>query len=155
MLTRYKALHIRQTVRRTASAITARYIENNNPQRLSTRISFPRVSRALALVYCVGFTVAAGAPTALRHLERAAADPQRVPPVFVTMLYDRGERMFLFDRLENGETFVRAPHGRSSKRKGAQRIDPLRIVDDPDRGLDKVSVEELKSLVGVALVPRN
>lgn len=112
------------------------------------------ISRSLALLYSVGFTVAAGAPTALRHLERTSSDQQRVPPVFVTMLYDRGERMFVFDRLDGGDILVRAPHGRSSKRKGAQRVDPPRVVEDADAGLDRLAREHLDESLGVALVPR-
>lgn len=112
------------------------------------------ISRSLALLYSVGFTVAAGAPTALRHLERTSSDQHRVPPVFVTMLYDRGERMFVFDRLDGGDILVRAPHGRSSKRKGAQRVDPPRLVEDADLGLDRLAREHLDESLGVALVPR-
>lgn len=112
------------------------------------------VSRALSMIYGTGFTVAAGAPTAMRHLSRVPRDPQRAPPVFVTLLYDRGERLFLFDHFDDDGVLLRAPHGRSTKRRGAQRVDPLRTVEDPELGLDRVSREELEALIGVALVPR-
>ncbi|MCK6549219.1 hypothetical protein L6R52_25475, partial [Myxococcota bacterium] len=112
------------------------------------------VARALGCLYGVGFTVAAGAPSALRHLERASREPQRVPPVFITLLYDRGERLFLFDHFDEDGVVLRAPHGRSTKRRGNERSDPPRVVEDPDLGLDRISVETLKRSIGVALVPR-
>lgn len=112
------------------------------------------VSRALALVYGVGFTVAAGPTTVLRHLERVPRDPQRVPPVFVSLLYERGERLFVFDHMEDGTVFLRAPHGRSSKRAGAFRTDPVRAVVDPERGLESVPFDDFEEWAGVGLVPR-
>jgi hypothetical protein len=113
------------------------------------------ISRALSFVFGVPFTVAAGPPTALRHLLRINAEPYRVPPVFVTLLYDRGERLFIFDHLDEARAYLRAPHGRSTKRKGAQRIDPPRTVEDPEAGIDIISREELEKLIGVALIPRS
>lgn len=135
-----------------------------NPRRGGDRAAFVMpgghgvdadvISRALALLYSVGFTVAAGAPTSGRHLDRTTSDAQRVPPVFLTLLYDRGERVFLFDHLDQEHVYIRAPHGRSSKRKGAQRTDPSRVVEDADAGLDKITRAELVANVGVALIPR-
>jgi hypothetical protein len=113
------------------------------------------VSRALTLVYGVGFTVAAGLENAMRHLERVARDPQRSPPVFVSMLYDRGERLFLFDHFEEDTVYLRAPHGRSAKRAGAFRADPKRAVVDPELGLESVALADFEEWAGVALVPRN
>src|SRR5207244_780632 len=49
-------------------------------------------ARALAFLYGVGFTVAAGASAAMRTIERVGPDMQRVPPVFFSLLYDGGER---------------------------------------------------------------
>jgi hypothetical protein len=112
------------------------------------------VSRALALVYGAGFTVAAGLETAARHLERVSRDPHRSPPVFVSMLYERGERLFLFDHFEEDTVYLRAPHGRSAKRAGAFRSDPKRAVVDPELGLESVALADFEEWVGVALVPR-
>ncbi len=112
------------------------------------------VSRALAIVYGPGFTVAAGLDTAIRHLDRVARDPHRTPPVFVSLLYDRGERLFVFDHFEEGSVFLRAPHGRSTKRAGAFRSDPVRAVVDPDTGLESIPRTDFDAAVGVALVPR-
>jgi hypothetical protein len=112
------------------------------------------ISRALSFVYGMSFTVAAGAPTAMRHLLRIETEPYRVPPIFVTLLYERGERVFIFDHIDASKVYLRAPHGRSTKRAGAQRSDPTRIVEDADAGIDSVTREELEKLVGVALIPR-
>jgi hypothetical protein len=112
------------------------------------------ISRALLLLYGLGFTVAAGAPNAMRHLARVSDDPQRVPPVLVSLLYERGERLFVFHRLSPESVLLRAPHGRSTKRKGAERTDPTRIVEDPDCGLDLMSRADLERWIGVALIPR-
>jgi hypothetical protein len=112
------------------------------------------VSRALALVYGVGYTVAAGLETAARHLKRVPRDPHRVPPVFLSLLYDRGERLFIFDRFDDDTVFLRAPHGRSTKRAGAFRPDPNRAVVEPDAGIESVSMGDFEEWVGVALVPR-
>lgn len=112
------------------------------------------IARALELLYGVPFTVAAGGPSALRHLERIDGDPSRLPPVFVSLLYSRGERLFLLDRIEDSTVFLRAPHGRSTKRRGAERIDPPRMVVDPEIGLESVPWDELEPTLGVALIPR-
>ncbi|MEQ9501126.1 MAG: hypothetical protein RIT81_29935 [Deltaproteobacteria bacterium] len=112
------------------------------------------VSRALERIFGVGFTVAAGAANARRHLERVDANPHRLPPVFVSLLYSRGERLFLFDHLDAEYVYVRAPHGRSTKREGAYRMDPRREVVDPNRGLDRVPIKSFGRHVGVGLVPR-
>lgn len=111
-------------------------------------------ARVLGHVYGVGFTVAAGATAATRHLERLRADPHRVPPAFVTLLYDGGERLFVFDRFADERAYVRAPHGDSTKPRGARRPDPLRLVEDPLRGVESVPLAELTPMLGVALVPR-
>jgi hypothetical protein len=111
------------------------------------------VSRALAMVYGVGYSVAAGLEAAARHLERSGRDPQRVPPVFVSLLYDRGERLFTFDHFDDDTVFLRAPHGRSTKRPGAFRSDPNRAVVDPDAGVESVAMADFEEWVGIALVP--
>lgn len=112
------------------------------------------LSRTLSLIYGVGFTVAAGPSNALRHLERITSERGRVPPVFLSILSDRGERLFIFDRLEEGGALLRAPHGKSSKRAGALRQDPRREVMDPDRGLERITRADLEASLGVALLPR-
>jgi hypothetical protein len=112
------------------------------------------VSRALTLVYGVGYTVAAGLETAARHLERVSRDPHRVPPVLVSLLYERGERLFIFDHSADDTVFLRAPHGRSTKRAGAFRSDPTRAVVDPDAGIESVARADFEQWIGVALVPR-
>ncbi len=112
------------------------------------------LSSALSLLYGVGFTVAAGASTALRHLERLGSNHSGVPPVFVTMLYRRGERLFIFDHIEDDTLFVRAPHGRSTKRPGAYRIDPKRAVVSAEQAIDSIPLDEFTANVGVSLIPR-
>ncbi len=112
------------------------------------------VSRALEALYGVGFTVVAGAAGALRHLERASREPDRVPPIYVSVLSERGERLFLFDHLENDWVYLRAPHGKSSKRPGTVRLEPTREVVDPDRSLDRIPLADFKANAGVALIPR-
>lgn len=111
-------------------------------------------ARVLGHLYGVGFTVAAGATAATRHLDRLRPDAQRVPPAFITLLYDGGERMFVFDHIADERAFVRAPHGDSTKPRGGRRPDPLRLIEAPERGLESVSMAELQQIVGVALVPR-
>ncbi|MFO0722245.1 MAG: hypothetical protein U1E65_00595 [Myxococcota bacterium] len=111
-------------------------------------------ARALGYLYGIGFTVAAGATGALRQLERAQKDRFRVPPTFVTLLYDGGERLFVYDRIENDRVFLRGPHGASTKPKGGRRLDPERTVEEPELGLDSVSLAFFTEQVGVALVPR-
>ncbi|MCB9650339.1 MAG: hypothetical protein H6730_27695 [Deltaproteobacteria bacterium] len=112
------------------------------------------VSRALGLLFGVNFTVAAGAANALRHLARVPAEPQRMPPVFVTVLYARGERLFVFDHMDADWVYLRAPRGRSSKERGALRVDPKREVVEPERGLDRIPREAFEDKVGVGLIPR-
>ncbi|MBK6687379.1 MAG: hypothetical protein IPG45_23110 [Deltaproteobacteria bacterium] len=112
------------------------------------------LSRTLSLIYGVGFTVAAGTSNALRHLERVNQERGRVPPVFLSILSDRGERLFIFDRLEEAGAQLRAPHGKSSKRAGAVRLDPRREVVDPDRGLERITRADLEAGIGVGLIPR-
>jgi len=111
-------------------------------------------ARVLGHLYGVGVTVAAGATAALRHLERVGDDPSRVPPAYVTLLYDGGERMFVFDHIADGRVFVRAPHGDSTKPRGSRRPEPLRLVEAPERGLESLTMAELEQAIGVALVPR-
>ena len=112
------------------------------------------VSRALELVYGFGFTVAAGSANARRHLSRIPKEPHRLPPVFVTVLYARGERLFLFDHMDEDWVYLRAPRGRSTKQRGALRIDPKREVVDHERGLDRIPREAFDERVGVGLIPR-
>jgi hypothetical protein len=112
------------------------------------------VSRALEKIYGVGFTVAAGAQNALRHLGRVKGEPHRIPPVFVSLLYERGERLFLFDHVDQDHVYLRAPHGRSTKRRGAYRLDPRREVVDPDEAIDRVPLKTFEKHVGIALIPR-
>jgi hypothetical protein len=112
------------------------------------------VSRALEKIFGVGFTVAAGTSNARRHLDRVSKDPKRAPPVFVSLLYTRGERLFVFDHRDDEYVYVRAPHGRSTKQPGANRSDPRREVVDPDRGIDRIPLRSFDRHVGVGLVPR-
>lgn len=112
------------------------------------------IARALGFLYGVGFTVAAGSTAALRQLDRVRDHAQRVPPAFISLLYDGGERLFLFDHFGEDRVFFRSPRGASSKPKGARRHDPDRLIEDPDRGLESVSSEDFNAQVGVALVPR-
>lgn len=112
------------------------------------------ISKALELVYGFGFTVAAGATNAMRHLSRVSEPAHRLPPVYVTVLYARGERLFLFDHADDDWVYLRAPRGRSTKQRGALRIDPRREVVDPDRGLDRIPKEAFEEKVGVGLIPR-
>lgn len=112
------------------------------------------VSRALELLFGFGFTVAAGAANAGRHLQRIPPQSHRLPPVFVTVLYARGERLFLFDHMDEDWVYLRAPRGRSTKQRGALRIDPKREVVDPDGALDRIPKEGFDEKVGVGLIPR-
>jgi hypothetical protein len=112
------------------------------------------VARTLGFLYGVGFTVASGAAGALRGLERVSSERFRVPPAFTSLLYDGGERLFLFDRIESGTVYFRAPHGTSTKPKGARRREPDRLIEDPATGLESLPLPLFKQLIGVALVPR-
>ena len=112
------------------------------------------IARTVGFLYGVGFTVASGGPGAMRHLQNLDDAPQRVPPVFVTLLHDHGERMFVFDRLSGGDVCVRSPHGGSSKPKGGRRLNPVRAVVDPSRGVDVIPRADFEAAVGVALIPR-
>jgi hypothetical protein len=113
------------------------------------------LSRVLRQLYGVGFSVAAGEATVMRQLARVGPGTNRRPPVFVSTLYDRGERVFVFERLDEGFVHLRAPHGRSSKRRGAQRADPLRTIVDPELGVDQIPLERFRDIVGFALIPRS
>jgi hypothetical protein len=112
------------------------------------------LARALGYLYGVGFTVAAGSAAAWRHLERVHQDRYRVPPAFISLLYEGGERLFVFDHIEGGSVFFRAPHGTSTKPPGARRLEPDRQVEDPPQGLESVLTQSFKANVGVAIVPR-
>jgi hypothetical protein len=112
------------------------------------------IARTLGFLYGVGFTVAAGSSAAARQLDRVGDDRWRVPPAFVSVLYEGGERLFVFDHLERDRIFLRAPHGSSSKPQGARRHDPDRVVEDPEVGLESMPQQEFLIQVGVALVPR-
>jgi hypothetical protein len=112
------------------------------------------LARALELLFGAPFTVAAGEAHALRALERLGTDRQRVPPALVSVLTAQGERLFVFDRLEADGLYVRAPHGKSTKRAGAWRQDPRREVVDPERSLERLPLEETRELLGCALLPR-
>lgn len=111
-------------------------------------------ARALGYLYGVGFTVVASAVVAIRQLESASERPERVPPVFVTVLHDNGERLFVFDRIKGSQVYVRAPHGGSTKPTGGRRLDPMRMIHDPQRGIDVIDREEFEKNIGVALIPR-
>jgi hypothetical protein len=111
-------------------------------------------ARALGHLFGVTFSVAAGASAVSRQIDRILGDGERVPPAFLSILYDGGERLFLFHDIKDGRVQFRAPHGASSKPRGARRSNPDRLVDDPDRGLESISTDELMAQVGVALIPR-
>ena len=111
-------------------------------------------ARALEQLFGVGYTVAAGDQAALRHLELLDADGERRPPALVSILHPRGERLFVFDRIEQGDIYLRSPHGRSTKRAGQRRSEPDREVILPDLGLDRVSRRDFQETAGAALVPR-
>lgn len=112
------------------------------------------IARALGYLYGVGFTVAAGSTAALRQLDRVSDRVQRVPPAFISLLFDGGEKLFVFERIERDRVFFRAPHGASTKPRGAKRHDPDRIVEDPARALESIAHADFVAQVGVALVPR-
>ena len=111
-------------------------------------------ARAIGYLYGVGFGVAAGADGAIRELSNLSGESDRVPPAFVTVLHDAGERLFLFERLTNDRIELRSPNGGSTKPAGARRLDPLRQVEDPIRGIDSISIDVFEASVGVALIPR-
>ncbi len=112
------------------------------------------VSKALEFLYGFGFTVVAGAQNTNRHLRRIPSEPHRLPPVFVTVLFARGEKLFVFDHMDDDWVYLRAPRGRSSKQRGALRIDPKREVVDPDTALDRIPKASFDEKVGVGLIPR-
>ncbi|MEM7675516.1 MAG: hypothetical protein AAF449_05880 [Myxococcota bacterium] len=99
------------------------------------------------------YSVVAGAPAIGRHLKRLGPDARRVPPAFVSLLHDHGERLFVFDRFETDALFIRSPHGRSTKRSGDVRELPLRTAVAPERGLDRVSMEAFQDIAGIAVFP--
>ncbi len=111
------------------------------------------VSRALSLLYGVPYAVAAGPAAISRMLGTIRREPDRVPPAFVSVLYDGGERLFVFDRKGATRLFVRSPHGASSKSKGSDRQRPPREVEDPARGLESMPIEYLEAQVGVVIAP--
>ncbi|MBI4818186.1 MAG: hypothetical protein HY791_18125 [Deltaproteobacteria bacterium] len=112
------------------------------------------VARSLGLIYGIDYSVFAGARAARRALESASPNPQRVPPAFISVLFEGGERLFIFDHLAD-RLYLRAPHGTSTKPRGAVRLDPSRVVEDPSRGLESISNEELDQVAGVAITPRS
>ncbi len=111
-------------------------------------------ARALGFLYGIGFTVAAGAPAAMRQLSSMPTNTTRVPPIFVTVLYDGGERLFIFDSMDDDRVYLCAPRGTSTKPRGSRRLDPMRRVEDPRRGRDSIPRADFEESVGVALVPR-
>ncbi|MBI2376935.1 MAG: hypothetical protein HYV07_23245 [Deltaproteobacteria bacterium] len=112
------------------------------------------VARALGLIYGIEYSVFAGARAARRALEGANPLPHRSPPAFVTLLYEGGERLFVFDHLAE-RIYLRSPHGTSTKPKGALRMDPARVVEDPSRSLESLDLDEFERAVGVAIIPRS
>ncbi|MEO1335807.1 MAG: hypothetical protein AAFV29_09180, partial [Myxococcota bacterium] len=99
------------------------------------------------------YAVIAGAPAIRRHLGRVEPDAQRMPPAFVSLLHDHGERLFVFDRFDADILHVRSPHGRSTKHSGDMRDLPQREVVDPDRGIDRVSTDVFQESAGIAVIP--
>lgn len=116
-------------------------------------IDAERVARALEQLFGVGFLTVAGARPVLRQLKRVAGPRDRRPPTLVSVLYERGERLFVFDRLDDNALFLRAPHGRSAKPKGKFRTEPRRMIVDPDRGIERISRVEFEAAGGVAMIP--
>jgi hypothetical protein len=112
------------------------------------------LARALGQLFGRGYNVIAGPSAITRQLERTAADPDRWPPTFVSLLHDGGERLFVFHGLSDDHLALRSPHGGSGKPAGARRPAPDRVVDDPARGLDRVSRAVMSASAGVALIPR-
>ena len=111
------------------------------------------VSHALSLLYGVPYAVAAGPAAISRVLGSVGREPERVPPVFVSVLYEGGERLFVFERAGSSRLFVRSPHGASNKTKGSDRKRPAREVEEPDRGLESMPIEFLEKHVGVIIAP--
>jgi hypothetical protein len=112
------------------------------------------LARALGQLFGRGYNVIAGPSAITRQLERAAPDADRWPPTFVSLLHDAGERLFVFHGLSDEHLALRSPHGGSGKPAGARRPAPERVVEDPTRGLDRVSRSVMATIAGVALIPR-
>lgn len=110
-------------------------------------------AHALSLLYGIPYAVSAGPAAVKRALGSVGRESDRVPPVFISVLYEGGERLFVYDRLGRDEIFVRAPHGASSKPKGAGRKRPDRTVEDPDTGLESLPLAYLGREVGVIIAP--
>lgn len=110
-------------------------------------------AHALSLLYGMPYAVSAGAAAVKRALATVGREADRVPPVFMSVLYEGGERLFVYDGLDKDEIFVRAPHGSSSKPTGAERKRPARTVRDPERGLESLPLAYLAREVGVIIAP--
>ena len=111
------------------------------------------VARVLEQLFGVRYVVAAGAPAAHRRLQNIDAHPQRCPPVLLSLLHERGERLFVYDHADEAHVYLRGPHGRSPKRAGDRRTEPVREVVAPNRGVDRIDIDAFQESAGVALVP--
>ena len=115
------------------------------------RLDPDALSAVLKPLFGAAYVAVAGAATAERRLR--ALDAERPGPAFVSMLSERDERLFVFDRFEAEHVLVRAPQGRSAKRTGNERSAPRRTVVDPEAGLDRIDLKTFQEAVGIALVP--
>ncbi|MBK8014902.1 MAG: hypothetical protein IPK13_26595 [Deltaproteobacteria bacterium] len=84
---------------------------------------------------------------------RLRAESRPRAPVFIAIEHRRGERLFLVDHIDDTHLFLRAPHGRSSKREGATREAPRREVVDPALGLERIPLVMAKQWAAYVITP--
>ena len=111
------------------------------------------VAQSLNQLFGCPYSVSAGATAGRRQLARLSSEPDRAPPAFVSVLYEQGERLFVFDRLTDEHIYLRGPQGQSVKRTGARRTAPDREAVDTDRGIDRIALDSFQDAAGVVLCP--
>ena len=83
------------------------------------------------------------------------AETRARTPIFVAIEHRRGDRLFLIDHVDATHLYLRAPHGRSSKRQGATREAPRREVVDPASGLERIPLVMARQWARYAIAPTN
>ncbi len=111
------------------------------------------LGQAVGALFDARYSVVVGGPAIIQALDRLPLDGQRRPPAFLTLLHDRGERLFVFDRVDDRYLYVRGPVGRSLKRTGEIRPAPTREVVDPEVGIDRIDRVAFQGVAGAAVVP--
>ena len=110
-----------------------------------------RLTAVMSQLVGVDYAVVVGAREIRANLAEASS---RRHPILVSIRHSAGERLFLFDRLDETFLYVRGPVGGSRRPRGAQRSAPDREVVDPEQGLDRIFLTRFHQSAGTGLFPQ-